>query len=164
MERKRSSSNKYVYFFGLVLWLMTLPSLAVAQEKLNKLLRERETLHREWQVSESKKSGLFGNRTKKDMSATNEWMDRIIRKDNQIMQELEMLKDIETTEISYEKENYKYVAQKAEADIVKLKRALSEKDEAIRKEEDEKRRYEWTTLLFFLSTLVLGFLYYRKKR
>jgi hypothetical protein len=98
------------------------------------------------------------------MSATNEWMDRIIRKDNQIMQELEMLKDIETTEISYEKEDYKYVAQKAEADIVKLKRALSEKDEAIRKEEDEKRRYEWTTLLFFLSTLVLGFLYYRKKR
>jgi len=164
MERKRRISNTNVYFFGLVLWLMTLPFLGVAQEKLNKLLRERETLHQEWQASESKKSGLFGSRNKKDMRATNEWMDRIIRKDNQIMQELEMLKDIQTTEISYEKDDYKYVAQKAEADIVKLKRALSEKDDAIRKAKDEKRSYEWTTLLFFLSTLVLGFLYYRKKR
>jgi hypothetical protein len=163
MERNCATKKKRIYFLWLVAGLMTLTPLAVAQEKLNKLLRERETLHQEWQASETKTSGLFGNRTKKDMTATNRWMDRIIRKDNQIMQELEMLKDIETTEISYEKEDYKYLAQKAEADIVKLKRALSEKDEAIRKEKQGKRSYEWTTLLFFLSTLVLGFLYYRKK-
>ncbi|WP_235954762.1 Clp protease ClpB [Cyclobacterium salsum] len=156
-------NNRTVYFLGLVVWLMTLPFLAVAQEKLNRLLQERETLHQEWQVSESKKSGLFGNRTKKDMEATNEWMGRIIQKDNQIMQELEMLKDIQTTEISYEKEDYKYIAQKAEADIVKLKRALLEKDKDILQEKEKKRTYEWTTLVFFLSSLTLGWLYFRKK-
>ncbi|MDN3687583.1 Clp protease ClpB [Cyclobacterium jeungdonense] len=156
-------NNRTVYFLGLVVWLMTLPNLAVAQEKLNRLLQERETLHQQWQTSESKKSGLFGNRTKKDMEATNEWMGRIIQKDNQIMQELEMLKDIQTTEIGYEKEDYKYIAQKAEADIVKLKRALLERDEDILQEKGKKRTYEWTTLLFFLSSLTLGWLYFRKK-
>lgn len=156
-------NKRTVYFLGLVVWLMTLPYLAIAQEKLNRLLRERETLHQEWQASESKKSGLFGNRTKKDMKATNEWMARIIQKDNRVMQELEMLKDIQTTEIGYEKEDYKYIAQKAEADIVKLKRALLDKDEDILQEKEKKRTYEWTTLVFFLSSLTLGWLYFRKK-
>lgn len=148
-QRKSSMNNRTVYFLGLVVWLMTLPYLAVAQEKLNRMLRERESLHQEWQASESKKSGLFGNRTKKDMEATNEWMGRIIQKDNQIMEELEMLKDIQTTEISYEKEDYKYIAQKAEEDIVKLKRALQEKGNDILQEKENKRTYEWTTLVFF---------------
>ncbi|MFO7822948.1 MAG: Clp protease ClpB [Cyclobacterium sp.] len=156
-------NNKVLYFLGLVIWLMTLPFSADAQEKLNKLVQERKTLHQEWQASESQKSGIFGNRTKKDMKATNEWMNRIIQKDNQIMQELEMLKDIQTTTIGYEKEDYKFIAHKAEADIVKLKRALREKDGDILEEKEKKRTYEWTTLIFFLSSMVLGFMYYRKK-
>ncbi|EPR66077.1 hypothetical protein ADICYQ_4775 [Cyclobacterium qasimii M12-11B] len=35
------------------------------QERLKKLIGERERLHLEWQESESRKSGIFGNRTKK---------------------------------------------------------------------------------------------------
>lgn len=156
--------NKVFYFFGLLIWLITLPMPADAQEKLNKLVQERKILHQEWQDSENQKSGIFGNRTKKDMMATNEWMGRIIHKDNQIMQELEMLKDIQTTTIGNEKEDYKFIAHKAEADIVKLKRALREKDADIQEEKEKMRTYEWTTLIFFLSSMVLGFMYYRKKQ
>ncbi|MBI0400928.1 Clp protease ClpB [Cyclobacterium marinum] len=127
---------KTAYFLGFIIWLITLPMEASGQERLKKLITEREQLHQQWQASESQKSGLFGNRTKKD---------------------------IETTEIGYEKEDYKFIAQKAEEDIVKLKRALNLKDEKIQSGLKEKRTYEWTTLIFFVSSMVLGFLYYKKR-
>jgi hypothetical protein len=154
----------FIVAMGLLVFLSFIVSAVEAQEKLHKLVQERELLHRQWQESESQKSGIFGNRTKKDMTATNEWMGRIIQKDNQIIQELELLKNIETTEISHEKEDYKYIAQKAEADIVKLKRALQNKDEDIREKQAAQRTYEWISLIFFLSTMALGYLYYRAKR
>ncbi|WP_460514270.1 Clp protease ClpB [Cyclobacterium sediminis] len=154
---------KATYFLGFIIWLITLPMEASGQERLKKLIGERAQLHQQWQASESQKSGLFGNRTKKDMTATNEWLIRILNKDNQIIKELEMLKEIETTEIGYEKEDYKFIAQKAEEDIVKLKRALDLKDEKIQSGLKEKRTYEWTTLIFFVSSMVLGFLYYNKR-
>jgi len=154
---------KTTYFLGLIIWLMTLPMQVNGQERLKKLISERERLHQEWRESESQKSGIFGNRTKKDMTATNEWLTRILQKDTYIIGELELLKDIETTEIGHEKEDYKYIAQKAEEDIVKLKRALDTKDEKIQAGIEEKRIYEWMTLIFFVSSMVLGFMYYRKR-
>ncbi|MEX2513296.1 MAG: Clp protease ClpB [Cyclobacteriaceae bacterium] len=153
-----------IVFLVLFLWLFSHPMAVMAQERLNKLVEERGLLHRQWQESEGQKSGIFGNRTKKDMTATNAWMERIIQKDNQIMSELEMLKNIATTEIGYEKEDYKYIAQKAEADIIKLKRALKNKDEAILKERGKMRTYEWTTLIFFLTTILLGWLFYKARQ
>lgn len=146
-----------------ILALMLVPLVSFSQEKLEKLIIERQTLHQQWRNSESKKSGIFGNRTKKDMIATNAWLERIILKDNQIMDELEMLKNIETTEIKYEKDDYKFIAQKQEHDLGKLKRALSEKDEEISAVLSSKRTYEWTTLVFFISSLVLAFLYYKSR-
>jgi hypothetical protein len=158
-----NKTMKTTYFLGLLIWLITSPMEVNGQEKLKKLITERGGLHQEWQESESRKSGIFGNRTKKDMMMSNEWLTRILQKDNQIIEELELLKEIETTEIGYEKEDYKYIAQKAEADIVKLKRALTTKDEKILEGKKEKRTYEWTTLIFFVSSLVLGYMYYRKR-
>ncbi len=154
--------NNFFYFLVFFIWFLTQPMTGLSQEKLNKLVQEREGLHRQWQQSESQKSGIFGNRTKKDMTATNEWMARIIQKDNQIMTELEMLKDIQTTEITYEKEDYKYVYQKAEADLVKVKRALQEKDEDIAKYKGRQRTYEWTTFIFFLTSVAFGWLFFRQ--
>ncbi|EOZ96522.1 hypothetical protein A33Q_2292 [Indibacter alkaliphilus LW1] len=129
---------------------------------MEKMLDDRDRMHKEWKASESKKSGIFGNRTKKDMIETNEWMQRIIHKDNQIMDELKMLSEIEKSEITYEKNDYKFISQKQEREIGVLKRALQEKDEAIKEKGSDKRTYEWTTFLFFLSTAVLGFMYYKK--
>jgi hypothetical protein len=146
------------------LLFLLLPFTTFGQEKLNKLVTERQQLHQQWQQSESQKSGIFGNRTKKDMIATNEWMARIIQKDNQIMEELEMLKEIETAELGFEKDDYKFIAQKQEQDIGKLKRALADKDEEIAKEKSNKRTYEWTTFIFFLISVSLGVLYYKARR
>lgn len=142
--------------------LCFVPLVGFGQAKLEKLLDERDRMHREWKASESQKSGIFGNRTKKDMIATNEWMARIIQKDNQIMDELKMLSEIEKTEITYEKNDYKFISQKQEREIGVLKRALQERDDAVREKASNKRTYEWATFIFFLSTSVLGFLYFKK--
>lgn len=146
----------------LLVVLLLIPMSLFAQAKLDKLISERESLHRQWQVSEGKKSGIFGNRTKKDMIETNNRMERILQKDNQIMDELKLLSEIEKTEITYEKNDYKFISQKQEREISQLKRALAEKDEIVVEKRSERRTFEWTTLIFFLSTSVLGYLYYRK--
>ncbi|WP_143959530.1 Clp protease ClpB [Litoribacter populi] len=148
----------------ITLLLITLPFWSMAQEKLNRLVQERESLHQQWRQSEGQKSGIFGNRTKKDMIQTNEWMERIIQKDNQIMSELKMLGEIQRVEVIHEKDDYKYIAQKQEQDIGRLKRALAEMENNVQEKREVKRTYEWTTLIFFLSTITLGILYFRKLR
>jgi hypothetical protein len=148
----------------LLLFVVVLPWELTAQAKLENLLTERDKMHREWKASESKKSGIFGNRTKKDMIETNDWMARIIQKDNQIMEELRMLNEIEKTEITYEKNDYKFISQKQEREIAILKRALAEKDQVVEEKRSDKRTYEWTTLIFFLSTVAFGYLYFGKRK
>ncbi|WP_232835070.1 Clp protease ClpB [Pleomorphovibrio marinus] len=148
----------------LLLIMVGMPTFSHGQEKLNRLVEEREQLHRSWQASEEQKSGIFGNRTKKDMITTNEWMERIIKKDNQIMAELEMLKNIETAEISNEKEDYKYIAQKQQHDIDVLKRSLANKEQVIAEIKASKRSYEWAVFLLSLAVLAMGILHYRKVR
>lgn len=132
--------------------------------KLERMVHERDQLHAEWRASESKKSGIFGNRTKKDMIETNEWLERIVSKDNQIMDELRMIGSIETTVISQEKDDYKSITLKLEQDVQALKRAVAERDKQIEEKLSERRTFEWTTLIFFLSTLGLGWWIYRSKK
>jgi hypothetical protein len=139
-------------------------SESFAQEKLKKLVEERDALHQAWKASEAKKTGIFGNRTKKDMVETHGWMERIIDKDNIIMEELKLLRDIEKTEITYEKNDYKFISQKQEREIVTLKKVLAEKDLEMEEKQKSTRTYEWTTLIFFVSTLLLGFAYSRRRR
>jgi hypothetical protein len=148
----------------ITILILIFPIFLFAQAKLESMLREREKMHREWRSSESKKSGIFGNRTKKDMIETNEWMVRIIQKDNQIMDELKMLSEIEKTEITYEKNDYKFISQKQEREIAILKRALEEKEETVAEKKSDQRTYEWTTFIFFLSTISFGYLYFKGKK
>jgi len=148
----------------ILILLLLAPMFASGQEKLNRLVSEREQLHQQWRHSESQKSGIFGNRTKKDMIQTNEWMERIIQKDNQIMEELKMLGEIKRAEVVHEKDDYKYIAQKQEQDIGRLKRALADMEQNVQEKREDRRIFEWLTLIFFISTLTLGMLYFRKLR
>ena len=147
----------------ILVFMLFSPLCLFAQAKLDKMVNERNSLHQQWRTSENKKTGIFGNRTKKDMVVTNDWMERIIQKDNQIMDELKLMSEIEKTEITYEKNDYKFISQKQEREITQLKRALSEKEEVVNEKKSDKRVYEWTTLIFFLSTVVLGYKFFKRK-
>ncbi|MEB2784687.1 Clp protease ClpB [Algoriphagus persicinus] len=153
--------------FGLVLLFLNLfaPQFTEAgQAKLEKMVSDRDALTQQWKESESKKSGIFGNRTKKDMIETNEWLERIIQKDNLIMDELRMIGDIETSTATQTGEDYKAIAFRLEKDVQALKRAVAERDKSLDKMLSSRRTFEWTTTIFFLSTLSLGYWVYKSKK
>lgn len=150
---------------GLVLVFLNLftPQFTEAgQAKLEKMVQDRDALTSQWKESESKKSGIFGNRTKKDMIETNEWLERIIQKDNLIMDELRMIGDIETTTATQTGEDYKAIAFKQERDVQALRRAVAERDKEINEKLSERRVFEWISLILFLISLGLGFVVYKK--
>jgi hypothetical protein len=148
--------------FALLLFFQQTHELNGA--KLERLLQERDKLHAEWKSSEAKKSGIFGNRTKKDMIETNDWLQRILAKDNQIMDELRMIGSIETTTISQEKDDYKSITLKLEQDVQALKRAVADREKEIDAKLIERRTFEVTTLIFFLATLGLGYWVYKLRK
>ena len=150
--------------FIFTLFLTWMQSGNLESAKLERMVAEREILHSQWKESESKKSGIFGNRTKKDMIETNEWLERILAKDNQIMDELKMIGAIKTTVIFQEKEDYKTITQSLEQDVQALRRALAERDKQMEEMLASRRTFEWTTAIFFLITLGLGYWIFRLKR
>lgn len=151
--------------FGLVLVFLNFftPQFTEAgQAKLEKMVQDRDALTQQWKESESKKSGIFGNRTKKDMIETNKWLERIIAKDNLIMDELRMIGDIETTTATQTGEDYKAIAFKQEKDVQALKRAVAERDKSLEDMISNRRTFEWISLILFIITLGLGFVVYKK--
>jgi hypothetical protein len=144
-----------------LVFLMTIGGYvhAHSQTRLDMLIENRELLHHQWKNSEGKKTGIFGNRTKKDLTETIHWMEGIVQMDNEIIEELHLIKEREKTDIIYEKDDYKFISHKLERDVQTLKRALAAKDEDIRERENDKRTFEWISLLFFLSTVLFGILW-----
>jgi hypothetical protein len=132
--------------------------------KLQLMIQERDQLQAQWKNSESQKSGIFVNRTKKDMIETNEWLERILAKDNQIMDELRMIGSIESSVLGQEKEDYKTISFRLENQVQALKRALTERDGQIKEKLAERRTFEWTTFILFIVCLGLGFWIYRLKK
>lgn len=148
----------------LFLSLLNLQVPEAGDAKLQLMIQERDQLQAQWKESESKKSGIFGNRTKKDMIETNQWLERILGKDNQIMDELRMIGSIETAVIGQEKEDYKTIAFRLENQIQALKRALAEKDQIISEKIEASRTFEWASFILFLICLGMGLWIYRIKK
>ena len=76
---------KTIFIFFLS---FTLINPLFAQEEINKLTIERENLYRKYKEAEGLSSGLFGNRSKDDLQTTIDALNEIIKKDNEILDEL----------------------------------------------------------------------------
>jgi hypothetical protein len=153
--------------FSIIFLFFSLFNLQVPEAgdaKLQLMIQERDQLQAQWKESESKKSGIFGNRTKKDMLGTNEWLERILSKDNQIMDELRMIGSIESSVLGQEKEDYQTIAFRLENQLQALKRAVAEKDQEIQSKVTERRTFEWISFILFLTCLGLGFWVYRLRK
>jgi hypothetical protein len=78
----------------LILLLFLISSnIVLAQEEINKLTLERETLYRKYKETESLSTGLFGNRSKDDLQTTIDALNEIIKKDNEILDELKHIQE-----------------------------------------------------------------------
>jgi hypothetical protein len=151
-----------VIFLFFPLFNLQVPEAGDA--KLQLMIQERDQLEAQWNESESKKSGIFGNRTKKDMLGTNEWLERILAKDNQIMDELRMIGSIESSVLDQEKDDYQVIAFRLENQLQALKRAVAEKDLEIQSKLTERRTFEWISFILFLTCLGMGFWIYRLRK
>lgn len=74
--------------FFLIFFFTTFSNFLFAQEEINKLTVERANLYRKYKETESLTSGLFGNRSKGDLETTIDALNEIIKKDNEILEEL----------------------------------------------------------------------------
>jgi hypothetical protein len=80
------------------------------------------------------------------------------------MDELRMQGTIDKVTLSQEKEDYKSITMNLEREVQILKRVLSEKEAEMEQKISDRRIFEWTTLLFFLSSAGLGWWVYRIKK
>jgi hypothetical protein len=138
-------------------------SIAFGQAKLERLVSERDQLLLEWESSEVQRTGFFGNRTKKDMAETNEWLERIVKQDNLILDELRLRFSIDSSLIAQEKEDYKAITLGLERNIQSLQRAVEDRDAQLMIKKSERKIYELIFIFLLSGLMVLGYWIFKTK-
>ena len=173
---------KKIIFLYLI--SLSLPILAISQVdttdmidlRIRAMLNERKTLYSRYSEQIEKKSGFFGNQTKRDIKEANEILLRILATDTRLFNELEELvkaKEREVQKRKFEKQDKEYSIIKKEeqvqthsATVAKLQRNLQNLQDKFDVAERKKNTYRF---LFFISTLIivlsaggLAFLFFKK--
>ena len=135
--------------------------------ELRQLLSERQQKFDSFSLSLEKRSGIFGNKTKGDMKASNEVLIEIVKTDNKIIRSLNRVVDFR----NYEKVTMNYDLRDRNSTLNGLATAvdtLSKQNEALaaRNAMLEYRMNKENVLLFILgcSSLTLFIMYRRKKK
>jgi hypothetical protein len=127
MKNISSEKNKWLQLIILFL-LIALPVAATSEEQqpqiierqmLKELLDDRKTRFSDYFNSIEKRSGIFGNKTKKDLTGSNVILTEIVKTDNRIIQVLNRALDYKT----FEKTGFNYDKLADEQRIAELLRA-----------------------------------------
>jgi uncharacterized protein YeeX (DUF496 family) len=140
----------------IVIFLITFLSVnsLFAQEEINKLTAERENLYRKYKEAESLSTGIFGNRSKDDMQTTIDALNEIIKKDNEILEELKHIQADSQVEFT---NKYNDLIQQNN-DLSQKNRELSEMTERHKgysKENHEMLQATEDKQILFMSLLVI---------
>ncbi len=153
-------------FFGLFVLQTMAQGSSTDRKELHDLIDIRRARFEAYSGSLEKKSGFFGNKTKKDMQKTMDALSEIIETDNRIISSLNHVVDFR----SYQKVNTNYDMLKNNEQLSNLQHAtdtLVKQLDALlltnAKLKSKIRRFQWTgySLLFFLLTYL--FILVRKK-
>jgi hypothetical protein len=152
--------------FTLIMYLLLISKALIAQadtsayntqrKRINQLLAERSQRFGQYDNSLSKRSGIFGLKTKKDMQASNDILTQIVLTDNDIFSELKVLldyKDFEKKEVENHAENIEGRIERFQTTITRLQQ---ENDKL--KAENEDHIDKADTLVVYLSVSVLTLL------
>ena len=93
------------------------------RKKINLLLEDRSAKFSRYDNSLTKKSGIFGLKTKRDMQASNDILTQIVVTDNSIFSELKTLldyKDFEKTEVEHRAETVEGRVDRFQTTITRL--------------------------------------------
>ena len=151
------------FFLGLLLVFTTLSVAAQQSEKLEKLLQERYLLNEAWEESQKRKSGFFGNRTKADMQKTISTLERILRKDNEIVDELTILTKNEKFDLVGENADLANQVLLLNRKLANAQQAYQDAQYRIDNEGGTRRFFEILSLLGVAGTGVFGWLYWKQR-
>ena len=93
------------------------------RDKINQLLDERSARFSQYDNSLTKRTGIFGLKTKKDMQASNDILTEIVLADNSIFSELQVLlkyKDYEKEEVEHRAETVEGRVERFQSTITRL--------------------------------------------
>ena len=144
--------------------------------RIRAMVNERQKLYSQYSEQIEKKSGFFGNQTKKDIKAANEILLKVLATDTRIFQELEeMIKaqDREVQKRKFEKQDKEYTIIKKEEQVQTHSETVAKLQRNVEKLQIEeaglKRKsaiYKFLFFSTFISLLIAGgglvFLAYRK--
>jgi hypothetical protein len=129
-----------------------------SREYLRQLLKERKDRFEEFTEAADKKSGIFGNRTKRDVEKQNEVLIEIVRTDNHIVRELEASLNQKRTE-NYTVYQELNTREQDREKLLKAVEALNAKVESLEKGNASLRAasgiYKVLTWLFGIILVIL---------
>ncbi|EAZ82395.1 hypothetical protein [Algoriphagus machipongonensis] len=147
----------------LFTWLLLLPLQIFAQGSIDQLMQERLHLIQNLQSEKTQKATIFGVSLEGRPTSEYQLAMRILEKDNAIIQKLQLQDRIDQSAVISENENYKTITLSQEQDIQKLKNALAQKGYEVRASQLEKRKFELASLIFFVGTMIFGWLFVKER-
>ena len=138
------------------------------RKKLYELLEQRKLKFDDYSNSLERKTGLFGNKTKKDMQASNDVLREIVKTDNQIISVLNRAIDFK----SFEKVNLNYTEKENSSQLNNLLQASDTLSKQVQSLTDKNKKMN-TQLLWYkianrslLLLMILSIIFYfnRKKK
>ena len=128
----------------------------IQRDKINQLLEERSAKFSQYDNSLSKRTGIFGLKTKRDMQASNDILTEIVLTDNNIFSELKILldyKDFEKKEVEHRAETVEGRIDRFQSTITRLQQANDKL-----KEENEKQVGQANRMVIYLLSSILALL------
>ncbi len=159
-DRRNSDNMKlitlmlFLLSLNLTLWAQSDTSAYnVQRNKINQLLQERSAKFSQYDNSLSKRTGIFGLKTKRDMQASNDILTQIVLNDNNIFSELKVLldfKDFEKKEVEHRAETVESRVDRFQTTVTRLQQ---ENDKL--KAENEAQAIMVNTMTIYLVSFIL---------
>ncbi|MXV15490.1 hypothetical protein [Hufsiella ginkgonis] len=159
----------------LLLVLFSLPGISFAQQsnpaydlqrdKINTLLDNRAGDYGQYQESLTKRTGIFGLKTKKDMQRSIDILSGIIETDNNILRETKVLldyKDLEKTRVEIKATNVEERVNAYMATITKLQQQNEQLKAAAEKADSKNSKLQFG--LFACIAIILILLFVAKNK
>ncbi|SKB34572.1 hypothetical protein [Daejeonella lutea] len=152
---KRILTAFILVIFNLSLSAQTDTSAYNSQRiKINKLLENRSMKFSQYDNSLTKRTGIFGLKTKRDMQVSNDILTKIVLTDNEIFSELKILldyKDFEKKEVEHRAVTVEGRIERFQSTITKLQQ---ENDKL--KDENIKHSASFDKMKFYLTTSLIA--------
>ena len=124
------------------------------RKKINLLLEDRSVKFSRYDNSLTKKSGIFGLKTKRDMQASNDILTQIVVTDNNIFSELKILldyKDFEKKEVEHRAETIEGRIDRFQTTITRLQQENEKLKVDLQKQTGKLNRM----LIYLVSSILL---------